>query len=196
MEVKVRALMLALGSLIATARAQNFTPGAGLLRATATLTPAYAPVMSGGRVFLHGFAEFFVADRISLSGDGYLHIVNMHTLASWQNKRSHGLFFGGYYHWIRGGHEVYTGFQPGLQFGYLEYFSQPGFRESRPFPSVALVAGYTFQLNRWFHFFVQPRFVYGRMTNGGIADFSDFRLSAGLGFHLSSARRESRQPER
>ncbi|MCX7649025.1 MAG: hypothetical protein N2050_00540 [Flavobacteriales bacterium] len=166
---------------------QDFSPSKGCFKATATLTPGYVLSQGGGRAHVHGFAEYFLNEKISLSGDVFFHAVQLPVSANWIHREAHGLFLGGYYHWTYRGHDIYVGFQSGLQTGFADFLKEPADpRLLPPAPAVSLVLGYTYYFNRWFHFFTQPRFTYARLANNLVRDVSDFRFSAGLGFHISS----------
>lgn len=85
---------------------QNFSPSKGCFKAAATLTQGDVLSQGGGRAHVHGFAEYFLNKKISLSGDVFFHAVQLPVSANWIHREAHGLFLGGYYHWTHRGHDI------------------------------------------------------------------------------------------
>ena len=53
-------------------------------------------------------------------------------------------------------------------------------------PLASLVIGYNYYVHRYFHFFVQTRFIAGQHLYNEHKDLSEFRFSAGLGFNINT----------
>lgn len=180
-----------------------------MTRAGLSFAPSYMLNHGYGNIYLSGDVEYYIHPKISLVGIGYLWI-NTTRKESLENdilnspngvvlKRNHNLFAGMHYHFLIDKMlDPYVGVQPGGAFYKLNSavdFSNgllPSFfrRDVSGFsPVVAFDAGFNVYAVKYFHLFVNGRYVFGRHLGGN----EPFRLNEisiqfgmGLNFHFFS----------
>lgn len=158
----------------------------GLIKSELTLSPSTMFSGKQSNFYLHGGFEGFVSPKISLSGEGYYYLG---TISSDNSifKFNHSLFFGASKHFTKGKSDFYLGIQPGVSITKLDE-SVNNFEKTHVGvnPLASSVVGYNFYVNRFFHFFVQTRFIAGQHNFDVHENISEFRFSAGLGLNLNT----------
>lgn len=170
----------------ASLRAQtNEQIRAGLLRVQGTISPSYMLATRENYFYLHGSLEGYLSKRLSCVGDVF---VSMGALTDSVTFRfNHNIFFGAAWHWAHRQHDLYAGLQAGAAYSRLNPTdSLPTHAGINPVLSPVL--GYQFYAHRFFHFFVQTRFVIGSHLYDAARPLQELRLSAGLGFNLNTIR--------
>lgn len=150
----------------------------GTIKAMATLSPSKIFSKNLSPFYLHVNLEYYLENKISVSSDAYYFLGDMSKGKTIFNFH-HSVFFGANYHFINGNNDVYLGLHPGISITELKYYSQYVSIN----PLISITAGYNFYLNKFFHFFIQIRSVYGENTYIPMR-LVDIRISAGLGFNL------------
>lgn len=152
--------------------------GKGTIKAMATISPSKIFAQDLSPFYLHGNLEYYVDEKMSISGDGFCFLGDMPDKKFFQYH--HQLFFGAHYHFIHRNNDLYIGLQPGISFTEIKGFS--GKIAYNPLASINL--GYNFFVNKFFYFFIQIKNMYGENIMLVPLNISDIRMSAGLGFHL------------
>jgi hypothetical protein len=155
-----------------------------MLKATATLCPSKMFAKNFSPFYLHGFAEYFAEDNVSVAGEGFYY------LGDFSNKKSiieyhHSIFFGTNYHILNKNHDLFMGMEPGISLTKLK--PAPGGKtDGKPFvnPLFSMNVRYNYYVWKYFHFFIQTKIVAGENINYHPFNLSDIRFSAGLGFQL------------
>lgn len=162
----------------------------GLLRATGTIAPT-----TSSNIYLHGVSEYYVADNISIRGEIF------YSMKSSFFEYNHSLFTGPSYHFKTSNHfDPYFGLQPGIAASKRNDYSLmicdpaacPDYYSNLPeqefSPLISPLIGFNFYFERWFHLFMETRYVIGKhISTDGFPphSLSEFRFSFGLGFNLS-----------
>lgn len=158
----------------------------GLLRAQATLAPAIMFSSKQSLFYLHGNLEGYFTPKISIAGEAYVSLGNTSVVKP-TFAFNHNIFFGASYHLVKKNNDFYIGFQPGISISKLmetpEIVNKPTVGVN---PLASLVIGYNYYVHRYFHFFVQTRFIAGQHLYNEHKDLSEFRFSAGLGFNINT----------
>jgi hypothetical protein len=158
----------------------------GLLRAQGTICTSYFFSDKQSCFYLHGNLEGYVSSKISLAGEVYYSLGN----SSGKNsiyEFNHSLFFGSAYHFTKKNNDLYLGIQPGVSFTKINA-NEINFTPTHMGidPLFSPVIGYNFYVHKFFHFFLQSRFIVGQHNFDVHKDLSEFRFSAGLGFNINT----------
>lgn len=173
-------------------------PGEGLVRATATFSVGFMnrQTLNG---YLHGIVEYYVDDRVSVRGDGFLSLFSSSKTAdtaiginlSEPLLMNHSLFVGGSYHFGKQPElDPYLGIQPGVSFSkYNEFILGPNGDliqgDMSVSPVLSALAGFNYYSGKYFHLFVEGRYIRGiHMAGGNVKYLDEFRLSFGIGFDI------------
>lgn len=161
----------------------------GLLRSQLTITPAILFKSKQSFFYLHGNFEGYITRKISVSGDAFFSLGNANA-GTQAFKFNHNIFFGASYHFIKRNNDFYLGLQPGISIT-KAILPKEDFRNAKTGvnPVVAIVAGYNYYVGKYFHFFVQSRFIVGQHLYDVKKDLSEFRFSAGLGFNINTIKK-------
>lgn len=165
---------------------------AGLLKATATISPTSMLNRSVQNVYISGFAEYHLDKKLSLRGDIYWFVDGQSKTASpnlfiGQGTRT---YFGAFYHFSKNNWDKYIGFQPGIAILQpLEEVSTDAKLQASP--SFAIHVGSTYYVWKYFNFFVDLAYVNStyRGLASGSARTDEMILSAGLGFQVQTKRK-------
>jgi hypothetical protein len=153
-------------------------------------------------VYLQGGIEYYISDNVSIRGDGSYFITglgDMHPFAY-----HHDLFSGASYHFKTKNHfDPYVGMAPGISITALNnpYYIicdpgpctgeeiAPGEAHANPLASIH--AGYNLYFQRWFHLFMETRYIYGRhYSNYYPESLSELRFSFGLGWNFNLIKKD------
>ena len=161
----------------------------GLLRTQLTFSPSYLLPQNKTDFYLYGNLEYYLEDKVSLSGDAYYSFFDTNNTIFDFN---HNLFFGVNYHLInKKNHDFHIGFQPGIALTRLNA-KENNLSNSKMGvnPVFSTVIGYNYYVHKFFHFFIHSRFVYGEHGIDLQKNISDFRLAAGLGLNINTLKRK------
>jgi len=169
------------------------TASKGLLRAQGTISFGRMFSLAANNIYLHGDLEYFVENRFSVKSDIYYFLNSYGDRNPF--KINHSLFSGVMFHSKTSGNFVpYFGIQPGINFAEATdiCMGDPCIQvapvepvEQTLSPLVSVTAGLNYFSNKFFHLFIQTRYVGGVFAdNYNRASLSEFRVSFGLGFHL------------
>ena len=162
----------------------------GLLRTTLTISPAILFKSKQSMFYLHGNFEGYISKKLSVGGETYFSLGNASSNVS-TFKFNHNIFFGASYHFVKNNNDFYLGLQPGISITRLvltpESIHSP---KTGVNPLISAVIGYNYYVHKYFHFFVQTRFIAGQHLYNIRKDLSEFRFSAGLGFNLNAIKKK------
>lgn len=163
----------------------------GLIRAQSTISPSKMLDFNESRFYLHGSLEGYVSNKVSFSGDTYF---DLGSLSKIQNSFNfnHKLFFGANYHFTDGNSDFYIGIQPGIAITKLNIPTILTIKETPKTginPIFSMPIGYIFFINKYFHFFLQSRFILGQHNYNYTINLNEFNFSAGLGFNLNTIKK-------
>jgi len=153
----------------------------GLLRATGTISPGILLKENSSTISLHGNLEYYVDHNISLRGDAFYSI----TLPFQFN---HAILSGASYHFKTKNHfDPYLTLEPGIAISKLTSVQNQGVQSNfsvNPLFSGAI--GFNFYFEKYFHLFMEGRYIYGEHLSNADAPYSlsELRFSFGLGYNL------------
>lgn len=176
----------------------------GLLRTQLTITPAWSVTgssgdqsksISGGRtnVYLHGTAEYYFTERVSLRGDLF-YFINKNKVPGGM-IHNHSFELGSSYHLLKGKMiDPFIGLGAGLnlaQINPMDFTKAPStvwLNYAVPAhvdPVWGPRAGLNFFGQRIFHFFIEAHYYVGmyRPAIGPTLSLNELRVSAGLGWN-------------
>lgn len=161
----------------------------GLLRTQITISPTVFFKSKQSLFYLHGNFEGYVTKKISIAGDAFFSLGNA-SAGTPTFKFNHNIFFGASYHFTKKNNDFYLGLQPGISITKLIVLTDNSTRPKTGVnPVVAVVIGYNYYVHKYFHFFVQTRFIAGQHLYNVRKDLSEFRFSAGLGFNINAVKK-------
>ena len=185
---------------------------AGLLRTQLTITPAWSiggsvnensGFVSGGRtnVYLHGTAEYYFTERISLRGDGYYFLNKVKTPGGMRTNITGEV--GADFHLMKSmAIDPYIGLACGMNYTRIQpmdfsrdggtttyHVEIPGHLDPIAGPRV----GINFFGQRIFHFFIEAHYLMGtyRPSVGPSLSLNEVRVSAGLGWNWVFTHKEA-----
>jgi hypothetical protein len=168
----------------------------GILSAYLTLTPGHMLALKTNAVYLHGNMEYYFDNKISVRGDGFYYIDSLgYNIFAF----NHSLFFGPSYHFKTSNHfDPYLSIQPGIAYTKDILFFGPSIIASsfayagRPAsfnPLVSGTVGMNYYATRFFHLFLEGRFVQGKYRASDVPfSMNEVRLSFGLAFNLNTVK--------
>lgn len=164
----------------------------GLLRAFGTLTPGIMTSQSLTNMYFHGNIEYYLDDRISLRGDGFLFLASTKSRVVYQ--ANHSLFAGASRHISTEGN-----FDPyfGLLFG-LGMTQLPGDIVAEPVsynPLLSPHIGINYYGEKVFHIFGEVRYVMGKNFPAGqpASSMGELRFSFGLGLDIFTQKEKNKK---
>ncbi|MBI3500718.1 MAG: hypothetical protein HY063_02900 [Bacteroidetes bacterium] len=167
----------------------------GLIRSMATISPGILLKENASTISLHGNLEYYVADNISLRGDSYYFLKAKDNNGNNPFDFNHSTFAGASFHFKTKNHfDPYFAFEPGVSIARINYtyswgFEQYEWRQSNIHvnPLISSAIGFNFYFQKFFHLFMEGRYVYGKdLSNVTIPlSLSELRFSFGLGWNLN-----------
>lgn len=166
----------------------------GLLRATATISPGVLLEEKTNTISLHGNFDVYIDSDLSLRSDGYFFL---NTLDDIQPLAfNHSLFSGAAYHFKTNNHiDPYIAFQPGLAIAKSNgpfIITSSGEKDRITYntafnPLLSGVIGFNYYASKFFHLFMEVRFVEGnQLSNAPVStSLNEVKFSFGLGFNLN-----------
>ncbi|MCB9174137.1 MAG: hypothetical protein H6589_05975 [Flavobacteriales bacterium] len=156
----------------------------GLLRTTGTISFGQLTNHQQTNLYLTGNTEYFTNEHITARGDIYYYLKSGDKQMLNQN---HQLFAGASYHINSTSKFVpYIGIQPGIAITQSNEVSIDMKNNVTVTPLISSVTGFNYFASKWFHLFIDGRYVAGKHTsNHTPISLNEFRLSFGLGFNLN-----------
>jgi hypothetical protein len=156
--------------------------GKGTLRASATFSPTIMLNRAAEQVYLNGFLEGMVSEKLSFRGDVYWYMTAMGQGKEFYNRNAFVLF-GGAYHFRRKNWDHSIGFMPGIG---LSSLGSSVATKRYVNPLIGLQGGTTFYVWKYFHFFGNLLYVNSTLRGGSFAlqRTDELFLSVGLGFQI------------
>lgn len=156
----------------------------GLLRATGTISFGGMTKHEQTNIYLHGVMEYFVSKNITSRGDIYYYLKSGDKQML---NLNHQLFAGSSYHFNTISNFVpYLGVQPGIALTQANFITINQENNVEASPLISAVAGFNYYASKWFHLFIDGRYVYGEhLSNQKKIALDEVRLSFGLGFNLN-----------
>lgn len=163
----------------------------GLLSARLTLSPGTSLINSTDYFYLHGNIETYLTSKLSMAGEGYYYLNELASNTVPKFNYNHSAFFGANWHFTNKNNDLFIGFQPGLSFSKVNRNQNSSLdTQEGVSPLISSVIGYNYYVHKYFHFFLQTRFVFGQHFYDRIESLNEFRFSAGLGFNFRTKKKE------
>lgn len=172
-----------------SALAQETFVQPGLLRATATISPAWGVATGPNNIYLNGELEAFLTNRNSIRGDVFALVG---TESAWENLRhNHSLLIGPAWHLTRHRWDLFSGFEMGITYTSFVNPTPTTFHKSSIHPAFSGLVGVHYYVHSYFHFFATVRYLHNlyRGHMAGTQNWSELVLSAGLGFQIQTKRK-------
>lgn len=177
-------------SLFLFSQEESIVVNKGLVRFQGTIGIGKLLSIDETNIFLTGNLEYYIQSNISGRGDVYYFLKNDENTL----KQNHQLFAGASYHInTHSNFDPYIGFQPGMAL--TQSFNTPKkntdsvnqLTSSTSFsPLMSGIVGFNYYASKWFHLFVDGRFVQGRhLSNFKAVSLNEIRVSFGLGFNFN-----------
>lgn len=172
----------------------------GLIRSQGTISPGIMLKENVSTISIHGNLEYYVADNVSIRGDGYyglkINEPNWEYVTfgeAWPFLYSnHQLFAGVSYHIKTKNHfDPYLCLEPGMSMSQsvIGIFATDGYFYSNTSfnPLISPALGFNFYFQRFFHLFAEARYISGKHLSNAIIPLSlnELRFSFGLGWNLN-----------
>ena len=172
----------------------------GMINASATFSPSMMLNRSTTNYYLSGFAEYHMSSKVSVRSDNFFLTSASEELFFDNAFRS---YIGAFYHFRKSqwsNWDKYIGIQPGIcysarnpygddiqTFALLE-------AEYRLSPSMAITAGTSFYVWKYFNFFANLTYVKSTLSGvqGGPFKTDELIFSAGLGFQIQTKKNSIR----
>lgn len=186
-------LLLIATSAIAQDEPERFVRK-GLFRSMATLSSGAAFGPGVTNIYLHGNFNYYVDEHSSIRNDGYYFVSTLG-----DNKvfhTNHQVFSGGSFHFkTKGNLDPYIAIQPGLAVARVMYDTCPkdvpclfgsATSKASASPLISGVAGFNYYAQRFFHLFLEARYVQGKhLSEYGPTSLNELRFSFGLGWNIN-----------
>jgi len=185
----VTTIILLILCIYGTAQGNKFIRK-GLLSSQLTFSPSYMVSDKQSYFYLHGGLEAFISEKTSLNGETYFLLGNIGATNP-AFEYNHSTFFGASWHLNKNDHDFSLGIQPGISFTKLNALkSSPIKTQGGMNPLFSAVVAYKFYFFRFFHFFIQSRFILGQHNYDVPRDIFELRFSAGLGLNINTMKAE------
>lgn len=160
----------------------------GLLKATTTFSLGLQ-TENTQNYYLSGLFEYSLDNRFSVRGDAFYFLGSSGDRVRFDHN--HQLFAGIVAHFkVAEQFYLYTGIQPGVAYSRGSEFPtlNPDGTTSNKFafnPVVSGIGGLTYYAPKWFHVFIETRYILGRhQADSYVVHLDEWRFTFGLGFHL------------
>src|ERR1035437_8544222 len=168
---------------------------AGLLKGTATISPAFMLNHPIENIYINGELEYFTESRISFRGDVYW-FLNSQQKPALLNQNSF-IVSGALYHFPKNNFDYFIGFQPGVslvQPNVVYVHAGPGTLinwvdlpdPTKVCPTISAITGITYYVGDYFNFFLNVRYTKARYFGyyNGVLNLDQLIVSGGLGFNI------------
>lgn len=185
---KIKSILFLLLSsfLILNCEAQE-TPvlAPGLLSSQCTFTPSHMFCDKQTYIYIHGGLECYITKKLSVTGEIYYNAGALSHSNTFDYN--HSLFFGSNWHFTKANNDFFLGLHPGLSLTKLNAKNNNITETSAGInPLISAVVGYNFFINKYFHFFLDTRYILGDHNYDIHKSLSELKFSAGLGFNLNT----------
>ena len=172
----------------------------GILRAQATISPGIMLKENVSTISIHGNLEYYVADNVSIRGDGYYGLKISEP--NWDKVTfggafpfmysNHSVFAGASYHFKTKNHfDPYLCLEPGMSLSQsvIGIGTTDGYLYSNTSinPLISPAFGFNFYFQRVFHLFAEARYISGKHLSDDAtpSSLNELRFSLGLGWNLN-----------
>jgi hypothetical protein len=171
----------------------------GLIRDQGTIAPGLLLKDNLSTISLYGTLEYYVADNVSVRGDGYYglqideptYLMLPGPIPSFLSS-NHQLYAGVSYHFTTKGHlDPYLAFEPGVAFSQSVIGIHPNgdylYSKTSANPLLSPALGFNFYFQRVFHLFCEARYIQGNHLSDAPVSLSlnELRFAFGLGLNLN-----------
>jgi len=170
----------------------------GLFRSMATISTGAVFGPGVTNIYLQGNFNYYVDDIASIRNDGFYFINELGEEQVF--NQNHQLFSGGSFHFkTKGSIDPYIAIQPGLAIASVwdRYECPPntncpqiyGLQQTKTAasPLISGVAGFNFYAQKFFHLFLEARYVQGKhLSKYGPTSLNELRFSFGLGWNINT----------
>jgi len=178
----------------------------GLFRTTATLSAGVLLKEKTSMIYGQGIIEYYVADNVSMRGESFYMVKATYngdpTFAVYYPHISanHQIFAGANFHFPTKSHfDPYIGFEPGIAI--VTAALSPGttggeyLSKQTGNPVIATILGFNYYFERFFHLFMEARYVHGKYLSDypDPLSLSELRFSFGLGFNFNFKKKEGQK---
>jgi len=193
-------VLIALGLSKSYAQDSNPFIAQGLLKGTATISPAFMLNHPIENIYINGELEYFTEKNISVRGDSYWFLSSQQK-PSLLNQNSF-IVAGALYHFPKKNFDYFIGFQPGVSLvqPYVVYVhAGPGTLinwvdipdQTKVCPTISAITGITYYVGDYFNFFLNVRYTKSRYFgyDSGELNLDQLILSGGLGFNIQTKKK-------
>lgn len=162
----------------------------GLIRASSSFSTGVMPKSDLKNVYITGDLEYYLNNRVSVRSEAFLFLNSLDNPGS-PLLQNHQLFSGASYHFRPDKPlDVYIGFQPGIAYSQVSLVqlepTDPAESTATLNPLVSGIVGVNYFATKFFHLFVNGRYVSGKHLSNAPEPMSlnEFRLQFGLGLNF------------
>lgn len=186
-------LAACMGAVLQAQESIPFT-GAGLLRASGSISPGFLLDPGTTNIYLGGKLEYFTGDRVSFRGEGLWYMGSQQNPALLEQNSQ--ISFGPFLHVVDRRLDLSAGVEAGISLVHPAnvwppVLEAPGSPRPDPaplrvVPQAGVCASLSYAVWDYFHFFVDARYVHARYngTPNGSIPLDETVLGAGLGWQL------------
>jgi hypothetical protein len=177
---------------------------AGILCGGASISPGLLLQQNSSTISIPLGGEYYLDEFISIKSDVFIHVSSGLTSDSLRLVTNHQLFTGLAYHFkTKSNLDPYLCFQPGLAYSQVKRESKLPFNDQTPDglieytpslnPVLALACGVKCYFPRFFHIFLELRYVHGTALFNAPWAFplDELKLQFGLGWNMNVLRKKS-----
>jgi hypothetical protein len=170
----------------------------GIFCADVSIAPGFLINQNISTISIPAGIEFYMDSHVSFKADVYYHVTSGLTSDSLRLTANHQLFCGAAYHFTTKGYfDPYFAFQPGVSYGQVTPESKLPRTTDTPngkidyngnlAPILGLSLGFNYYFPRFFHIFVEARYVHGTLLYNAPAAFplDELKIQFGLGWNLN-----------
>jgi len=170
----------------------------GILCADVSIAPGFLINQNVSTISIPAGIEFYFDQHVSFKADVYYHVTSGLTNDSLRLTANHQLFCGASYHFTTQGYfDPYLAFQPGISYAQVSNESKLPQKTDNPnekieytpnlAPVLGISLGFNYYFPRFFHIFVEARYVHGVLMYNAPGSFplDELKLQFGLGWNLN-----------
>jgi hypothetical protein len=171
---------------------------AGILNGGASISPGFLLQQNISTISIPLTGEYYIDEHVSVKSDVFIHVGSGLTADSLRLVANHQLFTGLSYHFkTKGNLDPYLCFQPGLAYSQVKRESKLPFNDETPDgrieytpslnPVLAISAGINYYFPRFFHIFIEARYVHGNALFNAPWAFplDELKVQFGLGWNIN-----------